>query len=592
MNFTNTQLLNMAGTVRADALRAILSAHSGHVGIVLEASLVITAIYANYLRLSDWENRDRFVLSAGHGSAMLYSVLKLRGFDLPSLDTFRKLDGLPGHPEYGINGTETSTGPLGQGIANAVGMALGLKIGGRSGRVYCLCSDGDLMEGVSFEAMSLVGRYKLDNLVLIWLDNGISIDGTALVDLDPALRMKSAGFEVMKINGDKPAEINAALEKVKSAKKPVFIQCKTVLGVGSSVAGTAVAHGFGLGEAELEQLIKRYENKTGRELWSELKRKAPIGQPGTPPVRDKSECPHFFWEGSVASTRELSGKYLETLIPENPLLVGGSADLAGNTFTRVKGSVEIKAGFFSGNFVNYGVREHAMAAIMNGLALVGLRPYGGTFLVFSDYMRPAMRLSALMGLPVIYVLSHDSVAVGEDGPTHQPVEQLASLRLIPNMNVFRPCNVAEIEYSWDNALAETRRPSCIVLSRQKFEQVQGVKPEQGGYVIYDNPKAKITFVATGSEVSLAVNIAKRIGARVVSIPWLEKFRKQSDAYKRKLLRGKVIALEAGSTASWYEFADAVVGIDTFGETGPGEEVYKKLGFNPEDIIKEIKNEKI
>jgi transketolase len=294
-----------------------------------------------------------------------------------------------------------------------------------------------------------------------------------------------------------------------------------------------------------------------------------------------------------ASTRELSGKYLEMLLAREPLLLGGSADLSGSTKTRVASHKDIAPGDFSGNFINYGVREFAMGAIMNGLAVSGFRPYGGTFLVFSDYMRPAIRLAALSKIPTIFVFSHDSVGVGEDGPTHQPIEQLASLRLMPNLNVFRPCNAAEVAAVWEMALADSGTPSCIVTSRQQFAQIQTPdieKIKQGAYIIKasETKKPKLTLIATGSEVPLAMEVAKKLrSAQVVSMPSVEKFRAQDDAYKRKILVGYIVAIEAGATGGWFEFADAVIGIDKFGESGPGDEVYKHFGFDAETIAADI-----
>ena len=583
MKFTNEQLIHMSNAARSGGLRAIRAAKSGHVGIALGAADIITAIYANYLEIG----HDRFVLSAGHGSALLYSVLKLRGYDLPPLETFRKLNGLPGHPEYGTPGVEATTGPLGQGVANAIGLAMAAKIKKQNGKIYCLCSDGDLMEGVAQEAIAFAGRYKLNNLIMFWDDNGISIDGKALTDLNVPMRMRAAGFEVLKANGHKFSEINAAIEKGKKSAKPTFIQCKTTIGLGSDLAGKAEAHALNLNEEQLTELIEKFDSAEGIKLWGKfsppLSATAVDFAPETP-VHD------VIMVGDMASTRELSGKYLGVLLGQVPILIGGSADLAESTDTRVAASHDITPDDFSGNFIHFGVREHGMAGIMNGLALGGLRPYGGTFLIFSDYMRASMRLSALMGLPVVYVLTHDSVALGEDGPTHQPVEQLSSLRLMPNINVLRPCNAAEVKWAWDTALGEVNRPSCIVLSRQKFAQVKtpiDVEIHRGGYIIKENPKADITLVATGSEVPIAMAVADKIGASVVSMPSVERFRLQDREYKNKILSGRVVAIEAGATTGWYEFADGVAGIDSFGTGGSGAEVYKHFGFDADAIAEEI-----
>lgn len=598
MNFDSKQLKEMSNAVRAGALYAVRSAHSGHVGIALGASDIITTIYANYLR----RGIDRFVLSAGHGSALLYSILKLVGYKIQSLKTFRKIDGLPGHPELGTDGVDATTGPLGQGLANAVGMALAKKI--RNARtikkadrskIYCLCSDGDLMEGVAQEAIGFAGRYQLDNIIVLWDDNRTSIDGTALTDVNIPARMAAAAWNVLSINGNNFNEINDALTKAIKSSKPVFIQCQTVIGLGSSVAGTATAHGYGVSDTELLMLEEKLTSAAGLKLWGKVA-KHTIPADAKPADTDLIVQWPDIPDGDV-STRELSGKLLEQLAAVDSRLIGGSADLAGSTMTKTPAHRDIMPGDFRGNFINYGVREHAMAAIMNGLCHMGFRPYGGTFLIFSDYMRPAIRLSAISKLPVIYVFTHDSVAVGEDGATHQPVEQMASLRLIPNMNVFRPCNLSEIIACWEMALVETSRPSCIILSRQKFKQIETENLDdiqKGGYIIRSSEfkRPKITLIATGSEVPLAVQVAKKLkGAQVVSMPSVEKFRAQSARYKQRVLQGYTVAIEAGATAGWFEFADAVMGIDNFGLSGPGADVYKQFGFDVDILVGEI-NKKI
>ncbi|MCL1892467.1 MAG: transketolase [Alphaproteobacteria bacterium] len=601
MKFTNEQLMQMSNAARSGAVRAMRAANSGHLGIALDAADIMTAIYTSIYAIHLNPGQDKFVLSAGHGSALLYSVLKLRGYDLPGLETFRKLGGLPGHPEYGIPGVETTTGPLGQGVANAVGMALGAKMwearGRATSRVYCLCSDGDLMEGVAQEAVAFAGIYRLNNLILLWDDNGISIDGKALTDLDLPMRMRAAGWAVFKVNGHRFSEINAALDKAKKSAVPAFIQCVTTIGLGSDIAGEALAHGLALKDDQLAALERKFESEEGKRLWVNLAVNYPpaVAAPRPQLNGTAAAMPSVMEQ---ISTRELSGKYLEELLPREPLLIGGSADLAESTNTRVASSRDITPDDFSGNYIHFGVREHSMAAIMNGLTLQGFRTYGGTFLIFSDYMRAAQRLSALMELPVVYVLTHDSIALGEDGPTHQPVEQLAGLRLMPNMNVFRPCNGKEVKWAWDTALAEASHPTCIVLSRQKFEQVEtpaGSEINRGAYIIHSpvtGRQSPITLIATGSEVPLAVAVAEKIGASVVSMPSVEKFRLQDAEYKHRILRGRVIAIEAGATAGWYEFADAVVGIDWFGASGDGASVYKHFGFDAyaiaEDIMKYIK----
>lgn len=589
MKYNSKDLKEMSNAVRAAALDAVLSAHSGHIGIVLGAADVVTTVFANFLHPA----RDRFILSAGHGSALLYAVLKLAGYNIGDLKSFRKMGGLPGHPEYGIDGVGATTGPLGQGVGNAVGVALAEKIKHSDGRVYCLCSDGDLMEGVAQESIAFAGRYGLNNLVLMWDDNGISIDGTALTDVDIPSRMVAAGWKVISINGNDFNRINAALMGLGRSRKPVFIQCRTVIGHGSSVAGTPRAHGYGLSDDELVECVRAMQSPRGVELWREHAR-ADASRTATGML--SVDVPRIAFGGAMSdiSTRELSGKYLEKILPHVPNLIGGSADLGASTNAKTSVSRDILPPRFDGNYINYGVREHAMGAIMNGMATMGLRPYGATFLVFSDYLRPSIRLSALSGLPVIYVFTHDSIAVGEDGPTHQPIEQLPSLRLIPNLNVFRPCNGEEVAAAWNTALRDTSRPSCMILSRQKISIVpapRGADIEKGAYVIVPSSSRRVraTIVATGAEVPLAIDVARRIGrgVQVVSMPCVEQFRNAPADYKKSILRGYVVAIEAAASASWFEFADAVVGIDEFGASGNGAAVYKHFGFDADVIARDI-----
>lgn len=590
MNYKSKDLKEMASAVRAWALYAIRTAASGHIGIVLGAADVVTVVFANFLR----RGRDRFVMSAGHGSALLYSVLKLAGYDIGDMESFRKVGGLPGHPEYGIDGVDATTGPLGQGVGNAVGMALAAKVKNTDSRVYCLCSDGDLMEGVAQESIAFAGRYKLNNLVLLWDDNGVSIDGDAQTDMDVPARMTAAGWRVMSVDGHDFAQIGRALDVAKRSDVPVFIQCVTQIGQGASVAGTNKAHGFGVSDSELMQLVQKFISPCGDNLWRN------VAMEQLPVVGTDVDCrlPHAVLSDvpEKISTRELSGMYLNSLIQAGADIIGGSADLGGSTNVRVSASRDIAANDFSGNYINFGVREGAMAAILNGMALSGMRVFGSTFLVFSDYMRPAMRLSALMGVPVVYVLTHDSVAVGEDGPTHQPIEQLPSLRMIPNMNVFRPCNGAEVIYAWRRALTEKARPSCIVLSRQKFKQYAtplGADLARGAYVIRPANSARVraTIIATGGEVPLAIAVAEKLGngIQVVSMPSVADFRAQSPEYKQQILRGFVIAIEAAASAPWFEFADAVVGIDRFGLSGDADAVCSALGFGVDAIVADIES---
>lgn len=587
MKFNAKQLQQMSNIAKSYALGAVLSAQSGHIGIILDAAEIVTSVFANHLH----RGVDRFILSAGHGSALLYSVLKLSGYKIGDLKKFRKTGGLPGHPECCLDGVDATTGPLGQGVANAVGVALSQKIRGVRAHTYCLCSDGDLMEGVSFEALSLAGRLNLNNLIVLWDDNKLSIDGVAQTDLSVNARMRSLGFNVMSVRGNDFASIEQALDRAEKSANPVFIQCKNILGRDSSLANTKAAHGFALKDTEMLELIARYADKDALRLWEVV-----ANREGGKKSKSVFALPHVKIPKTPdnISSRELSGIYLDLLMKNGANLITGSADLADNTRVKTSVSKDITVNNFNGNYINYGVREHGMAAIMNGMAADGLRVVGSTFLAFSDYMRPAIRIAALSRLPVVYVFSHDSICVGEDGPTHQPIEQLPSLRLIPNLMVYRPCNMREIAYSWNTALTDNEHPSAIILSRQKFKQIETPTDSNldcGGYVIYParSGRPKATLVATGSEIPLAVDIASRFkNVQVVSMLNMETFRSQNESYKNKILRGCVIAIEAAAPGNWFEIADAVIGIDKFGASGDSQSLYKEYGFDADKIIKEIK----
>lgn len=587
MKFNAKQLQQMSNIAKSYALGAVLSAQSGHIGIILDAAEIITSVFANHLH----RGVDRFILSAGHGSALLYSVLKLSGYKIGDLKKFRKTGGLPGHPECCLDGVDATTGPLGQGVANAVGFALSQKIRGVRAHTYCLCSDGDLMEGVSFEALSLAGRLNLNNLIVLWDDNKLSIDGVAQTDLSVNARMRSLGFNVMSVRGNDFASIEQALDRAEKSANPVFIQCKNILGRDSSLANTKAAHGFALKDTEMLELIARYADKDALRLWEVV-----ANREGGKKSKSVFAVPRVKLPKTPdnISSRELSGIYLDLLMKNGANLITGSADLSDNTRVKTSVSKDITVNNFNGNYINYGVREHGMAAIMNGMAADGLRVVGSTFLAFSDYMRPAIRIAALSRLPVVYVFSHDSICVGEDGPTHQPIEQLPSLRLIPNLMVYRPCNMREIAYSWNSALTDNEHPSAIILSRQKFKQIETPSDSNldcGGYVIYParSGRPKATLVAAGSEIPLAVDIASRFkNVQVVSMLNMETFRSQNESYKNKILRGCVIAIEAAAPGNWFEIADAVIGIDKFGASGDSQSLYKEYGFDADKIIKEIK----
>lgn len=588
MKFNAKQLQQMSNMARANALGAVVCAQSGHVGIILDGAEMMTCIFANHLR----RGIDRFVLSSGHGSALLYSVLKLAGYKIGDLNTFRKIGGLPGHPEYGIDGVDATTGPLGLGCGNAVGLALAQKINGIRARTYCMVSDGDLMEGVSFESFAFAGRYNLNNLIVLWDDNKLSIDGFAQTDINMNARMRSVGFNVMSVRGNDLDALEHALERAEKSTRPVFIQCRNILGRGSSLANDSRAHGYALRESEMLELISKNTDAEGLRLWKLVAKRPMAHKAQAISALPRIKIPKM---PENISTRELSGIYLDLLMKNGVDLITGSADLADNTRVKTSKSKDITPNNFDGNYINFGVREHAMASITNGMMVDGLRVAISTFLVFSDYMRPSIRIAAMSKLPVVYVFSHDSVAVGSDGPTHQPIEQLPSLRLIPNLNVYRPCNMREVAHAWTSALGETERPSAIILSRQKFKQIDGPTDSQmacGGYVIYPSKsgRVKTTIIATGSEVPLAVDIASRYkNVQVVSMLNVADFKRQDNAYKNKVLRGCVIAIEAGVPDSWFEFADMVIGVDKFGISGDGETVYREYGFNVDKIIKEIKS---
>ena len=586
-------LIEMSNAVRATALRALRHAKSGHIGIALGAADIITMIYAVFLNPA----RDRFVLSAGHGSALLYAILKLAGYRVGDLDSLRRLDGLPGHPEFGIDGVSATTGPLGQGVANAVGMAIAEKHFNSDGRIYCMASDGDLMEGVANEAISFAGRYKLNNLVLLWDNNGVSIDGAAQTDINMAARMRAAGWDVRIANGHDFDEMYDAVSA--ESNGPVFVQCNTVIGIGSSAAGGSRAHGFDLSDAEIASLIEDLDSVRGRELWGMIARTHATPRPRKYAVAPNPllpDVPHF------ASTREMSGVYLSRIMSRAKNIICGSADLGHSTNVRVDGTVPITSNDFSGNYINYGVREHAMAAIMNGMAYSGLRAVGSTFLVFSDYMRGAMRLAALAGLPVVYVLTHDSIAVGPDGPTHQPVEQLISLRCIPNLDVYRPADINETLGAYRNILEE-RRPSVVVLGRNKVDILDTTSINDiryGAYIIEKEQKdLEGIIISTGEEIELAKKVWKNlndkgIGIRLVSMPSMECFERQDDNYQESVLPSNIkkFVIEASSSYSWYKYTskEYMFTVDNFGKSGKRCDVLHEYGFLEKDI--ELKIEEL
>ncbi len=632
MAFSINELREMSASVRALSVDQVQTAKSGHPGAPLGMADVATVLFANHLRFDpkhpNWPNRDRFILSAGHASAMLYSILYLTGYDITidDLKSFRKLGSrTQGHPECGaMPGIEMSTGPLGQGIATSVGIALAEKIKRDRGDAdsnwytYVMASDGDLMEGLSAEAISLAGFHKLNHLIVLWDNNEISIDGdTKLTRSDDILgRFESANWDTISVNGLDSKSVDAALTRAKKNKRPTLIACKTTIGYLSVRAGDAATHGSPLSDDDAKNVMKKLGcekpfmvSAVAKKLWAKTGTRGAAGK--TTKFSDtelkklcKSAAHELIKSGKPIATRAASGIVLDHLMEMfGDEIIGGSADLTPSVNTFTKFSSDIMPDDASGNYIHYGVREHAMAAIMNGLTLSGFRAYGGTFLIFSDYMRPSMRLSSLMKLPVIYVLTHDSIALGEDGATHQPVEHLTSFRAMPNMNVFRPCDAVEVSECWELALSNNETPSILSLTRQSLPivrtDISENKSSYGGYILSEavggSKKRDVTLLATGSEVSLALNVqkilaAKKINSAIVSMPCVELFEKQTEKYRDSVLCPEssfVLAIEAGATLSWYKYADAIMGIDEFGESGAGADVYRAHGFDAEFIAKEL-----
>jgi transketolase len=637
-------LQSLSNALRVLSVEMVAKANSGHPGMPLGASDIATVLFSKFLKFDSknpkWFNRDRFVLSAGHASALLYSLLYLTGYEdctISDIKNFRQLHSkTAGHPEYGfISGIETTTGPLGQGIANAVGMAIAEKKlnhefeGLVNYKTYCLCGDGCLMEGIALEALQIAGHLGLSNLVLIYDKNNITIDGDLSLtsSVDYPKMFESFGFNVLECDGHNFEEIENALVKVQNTKKPTAIIATTKIGFGSIKEGTAKVHGSPLSNEEITQLkqklgvnyntdtipqeilnawreigskgngeFKKWEEKAFSSNKKELLQKF-IKNDFKQDINNAIEKAKekFLNERPQSATRVLSGVVLEEL-SNLPFVIGGSADLSGSNNTKSAKNRLITKLDFSGNYLAYGVREHAMAGIMNGLAVSGFLPFGGTFLVFSDYMRNSIRLSALMNTKVFYIMTHDSIGLGEDGPTHQPVEHLASLRAIPNLNVFRPCDAIETANCF--ALAnELEGSSLFALSRQNLPFVSTEFKENpvkfGGYVVYDCQNPEYVIIATGSEVSLAIDVAKKStkNIRVVSVPCLEIFRHQGKEYISQTLgNAKRVFIEAGVVNSFYGLLreeDLHFTVNTFGHSGKAEEVYTYFGLTTENILSKI-----
>lgn len=654
---TNTDKQNqMANAIRFLSIDAVEKANSGHPGLPMGAADIATVLYTKFMshdpKNPHWPNRDRFILSAGHGSMLLYSLLYLSGYEDITIDeikNFRQLGAkTAGHPEYGhAAGIETTTGPLGQGIANAVGMALAERLmHARFGDIvdhhtYVLAGDGCLMEGISQEAIAAAGFMKLNKLILLWDDNNICIDGpVSLADTtDQAARFAACGWNTLKVDGHNQDELFAAIEKAKTSDKPTMIDCKTVIGFGSPhKAGTNKVHGSPLGAVEIGETRKalnwNYEpfvvpaetldawrlaglNASKKHLeWKKKFEALDANKRAEFERLMRGDLPSNFdaaiddYKKQLAqdlpkvATRKASEMALEIINGVVSETLSGSADLTGSNNTKTSQTKSVTPDDFSGRYIHYGIREHAMGAMMNGLALYGgIIPYSGTFLCFADYVRPAMRLSSLMGIRVIYVMTHDSIGLGEDGPTHQPVEHLASLRAIPNHLVFRPADVVETAECWQLALKSQKAPSTIALTRQNLPTLRTQYEAEnlcafGAYeLVKASDDAKVSIFASGSEVEIAVEArnaleAKGIPARVVSVPCFELFEQQTPAYRNALIGGAPIkvAVEAAIRQGWDRFIgnDGIfIGMNSFGASGPIEQLYEHFGITATAIVKAV-----
>jgi len=643
----------MANAIRALAMDAVEQAKSGHPGLPMGAADVATVLFTQFLKFDPadpaWADRDRFVLSAGHGSMLLYALMYLTGYASVTLDEIKRFRQLgsktPGHPENFVTaGIETTTGPLGQGLANAVGMAIAERhLAAEFGAVvdhktYVLASDGDLMEGISQEAIALAGHLKLNRLIVLFDDNGISIDGAlSLSDsVDQVKRFEAAGWSASRVDGHDPAAIAAALSKAQGADRPVLIACKTTIGFGApNKAGKASSHGSPLGADEIkgarEKLgwahppfeipadilsawrIAGQRSKAAHAEWNKRFAALDAAKRAEFERRMRGDLPAQALAGAVdavkkslaatpkdIATRSASEFALESLVPAVPEMVGGSADLTGSNNTRTKTMVAMSASDYSGRFIHYGIREHGMAAAMNGMALHGgIIPYSGTFLVFSDYCRPSIRLAALMGERVIHVMTHDSIGLGEDGPTHEPVEHLAALRVIPNLLVFRPADAVETVECWQLALQSRDRPSVLALTRQNLPQLSQNfldtnRCATGAYEIAAaDGKARVSIFASGSEVSIAVEAkkllaAKSVPARVVSVPCFELLAEAPEAVRRAIIGDAPVkvGVEAAVRQGWDTIIGsegAFVGMTSFGASAPYKDLYKHFGITPEAI---------
>jgi len=645
---------DLSNAIRFLSIDAIQKANSGHPGLPMGMADVATVLFKYYLKFNpknpSWINRDRFILSAGHGSMLLYSLLYLTGYksiSINDIQNFRQMDSIcAGHPEYEKNsGIETTTGPLGQGLSNAVGMAIAeenlkKKFGTNliNHKTYVIASDGDLMEGISHEAMSLAGHLKLKNLIVFFDNNKISIDGSTNLSVSDNYkkRFESYGWSFQEVNGHNEKQISKAIKKSLKSNKPNLISCKTIIGYGSpNKSGKASSHGAALGEDEVVLVRKKLNWKykpfeIPKEIlsaWRDIGVKGALEENKWNSIYSKKDkkikseinriinlkLPEDFNKHIISlkkkifdmkpnqASRQSSAFVLENITKYLPELIGGSADLSGSNNTKTKHSTVIKPSNFSGNYIHYGVREHGMAGIMNGMALHGgIIPYGGTFLIFLDYCKPSLRLSAMMGQKVIYIFSHDSIGLGEDGPTHQPIEHLTHLRAIPNLNVFRPADTIETLECWETALKSSSNPSVIALSRQKIPFVTETLTNKnmsalGGYELKKtNSNPEITLIASGSEVEIAIDALKKlkednINSKVVSMPCQELFDKQPKEYREKVIdkNSKKISIEASSILGWEKYVGsdgASLGLKSFGKSAPYKSIYENFNLTSDSVV--------
>ncbi len=651
-NHNTVNLRDLSNCIRFLSIDAVQKANSGHPGMPMGMSDIATILFKSHLKFDpknpNWIDRDRFIVSNGHGSMLLYSCLYLLGYDginLENLRNFRKLNHpTAGHPEFrSIPGIETTTGPLSQGLSNAVGLAIAeKKLSSKftsqliDHYTYVFAGDGCLMEGLSHEACSLAGHLKLNKLIMFFDDNSISIDGSTELSTSDNIkkRFESYNWNYIKIDGHDFNQIDDAINQAKKSLVPTIIACKTIIGFGSpNKSGKASSHGSPLGEDEIELVRKKLNWKfkpfeipnnllqSWRGFFDRNIKTIDNWNKNNSEILKNSDFNEFFSndkknsmsediykfknnhfdEKTICATRKASELSLDLFHKHIPNLLGGSADLTGSNNTKAKEMNVITANDFSGNYIHYGIREHAMAGIMNGVALHGgLKPYGGTFLVFSDYCRPSIRLSALMNIPVIYVMTHDSIGLGEDGPTHQPIEHLASLRAIPNLTVIRPCDVIETIEAWECALNNTG-PTILVLTRQNLPMLQKNKRKEnliikGAYKIRDFEEYDATIISSGSEVEIACSASKKLlennnlKIRVISMPSFELFEQNENDYKKEILGNKpIFGIEAGVINGWEKYIkeENFIGMSTFGESGPYKDLYKYFKITDDNIIKKI-----